>query len=143
MFESNHGTVTNRVDEAGFEWIPYGGCSPHNGEGYIRVYEKGRLFINADAGRAIEAMGQPTPDGYYKAAIGVAPKAIAIKLLDPNDVAVRLCPRKNHTYHCNSKGVIQRLKEAGIQFPLLLPCTVYETQKLLLCKLQEKPKGRR
>lgn len=139
MFESNHGAIKTTVDEGGFEWIPYGGCPKHNGEGYIRVYEHGRVFVNSDAGRAIERMGEPTPDGYYKAVLGVAPKAIAIKLLPPSEVASRLCVRRNHTYNVNSLGLVKKLQNAGITFPAVFYCTIYEPQKLLLCKLPDKP----
>lgn len=54
------------------------------------VISKHEIRVLSAAGRKIQEVVEPGPDGYYRVAVGIAPKAIAIRPLPPGKKGLRV-----------------------------------------------------
>ena len=136
------GPVTESIDLSGFEW--YGRSSTCGSFTRMSINPKGGFRLGAALTEIIEPW--TAENGTCPALIGVAPGAIAIRILDapsPKAVILRRFVR-NRTSHtqCTSVPAVQALMKQGVAIPITLDVEVCPDQRLIYAKLPQTERGR-
>lgn len=128
------GPVKTGFDPNCFEWhddIPDRFCQKE----MAIVITPREIRVLAGAGERFLNLAERGADGFYRASIGIAPKAVAIKPLQPGikGLRVRKCPKSTALY-ISCKKLIQRL---GWPLPVRLLATWDAEHGMLVGRLAE------
>ncbi|HHY67881.1 MAG TPA: hypothetical protein GX517_11945 [Alicyclobacillus sp.] len=125
------GEVKVTFDPSVFNWHEKPGRKGYRREMAITVDRKG-IRLSAEASRKFMSAVEVGEGGQYRAVIGTAPKAIAIRLAKDGETGLRMKMYSGALHIFCTKIVA----ELGWQLPVRLPSAWDEENKMIVAKLQ-------
>jgi len=98
------------------------------------------MVLNSHAGRCIKRAAEAAEDGSYRAAIGVARKAVAIRVLPPDQTGYKLRCKSSGSDILKISGAMQIAKALGVAPGTKIPLAWDEENKMLVGKLSKPDK---
>lgn len=102
----------------------------------IRIYREGLIFLTSLAAKKFVEYASMTEGGFYRAKIGIAKRAIAIKPLPPEENGYRVRPSKAGGLVIYCKKLVDSLESTfGWELPVVIVATWDKQNKMLVGKL--------
>ena|SRR5690606_17457072 len=127
-----HGEVKRSFDPKLFEW-------KRGQEGWgartdmkIRISERGQIFLSSAAAKKFKEYAEPSEAGFYRAEIGIAKKAIAIRPVPFDSMGYRFRENKGMLV-CNCRRLVKSLEW---ELPLKLVATWDAKHNMLVAKVE-------
>jgi len=124
--------VVRSFDPKFFRWT--NGTEEHGSkkEMRIRIYKQGTIFISSLAAKKFAEHTSMTEGGFYRAEIGIAKKAIAIRPLPPEESGYRFRPSKAGGLVASCSKLVKTLEW---DLPLVAVASWDERHKMLVAKI--------
>jgi len=128
-----HGDVKVSFDPELFDWHDGSEQKGARDDMRIRIYKDGMIYLSEEIARRFAECTTMVEGKFYRAKIGVAKKAIAIKPLPPTaTTGFRFRPSKAYGLASSCKSLVQSL---GWELPLVLVAFWDHENKMVVGKL--------